>query len=711
MKSISEIQEADLEGRWVTWLRETYAEQIHTLTQLWPENQSLEVSYRVIESLDHDFAQNILAHPDANFQSANRALNQILLDSGYGNLQPFVRIQDLPSTQIRPISEIRAHDIGLFISLDTVVTKITGVRPRLYRATFVCDKCGHPTIVDQYNEQELVEPLQCSGVDGGCGGEGRQVRFTLHHQHSVLINTQFVELQELPEQMRGGLQPSRLMCIAEQDLTGRVTPGDRVKANGVLFIRSQRKAGKQTPLFDYYFNIHSLEHHSVALEEIKVTEAEEIQIKDIASNPDVFEILKASIAPSIFGMNHIKESLALQLFGGVPGLNKDTTRIRGDIHILLMGDPGVAKSQLLSYMAKISPRGRFTSGQSASAAGLTAAAVQDSSADGRWTLEAGALVLADMGLAAVDEFDKMSNSDRASMHEAMEQQRISIAKAGINATLSTRCAVLAAANPQSGRFKPLSEVPLVRQINLEPPLLSRFDLIWVMTDTPDFDSDTRIAEHILKNRRAASSEILVKEGSIPDPTKSTSFGEEDVHGDNGFPTLHKDFLRKYVAYAKRNIHPKLPIELFEEFIAFYVQKRHEKGQAEDSITMTARDIEAISRLAEASARIRLAKIIERIDMDRATRLFRHSRDESIGGDLTTMESGKKPTTRNREQSILEIIEKFAIDGGTGFANLNEVFLEANRLNIDKSQAEEIIDKLVSGGRLYRPSGYETIGLA
>jgi replicative DNA helicase Mcm len=695
----------------VTWLRETYAEQIHTLTQLWPENQSLEVSYRIIEGLDHDFAQNILAHPEANFQSANRALNQILLDTGYGNLQPFVRIHDLPSTQIRPISDIRAHDIGVFISLDTVVTKITGVRPRLYRATFVCDTCGHPTVVEQYNEQELVQPLTCSGVDGGCNREGRQTRFTLHHQHSILINTQFVELQELPESMRGGLQPSRLMCIAEQDLTGRVTPGDRVKANGVLFIRSQRKSGKQTPLFDYFFNIHSLEHHSVALEEIKVTDAEEIEIKEIASNPNIFDILKASIAPSIFGLNHVKESLALQLFGGVPGLNKDSTRIRGDIHILLMGDPGVAKSQLLSYMAKISPRGRFTSGQSASAAGLTAAAVQDASADGRWTLEAGALVLADMGLAAVDEFDKMSPGDRASMHEAMEQQRISIAKAGINATLSTRCAVLAAANPKDGRFKPTSEVPFVRQIDLEPPLLSRFDLIWLLTDTPNFDSDTRIANHILQNRRNSVSEILVKEGSMPDPTKSTLFDESESKSDNGFQSLHKDFLRKYVAYAKRNIHPKMPLELFEEFISFYVEKRQEKGQAEDSIGMTARDIEAISRLAEASARIRLSKNIDREDMDRATRLFRHSRDESIGGDLTTLESGKKPTTRNREQSLMEIIQKIVIDDETGFASRETVHLEAKRIDIDTEQADQIIQKLVNAGRLYLPSGYDTIGLA
>ena len=209
-------------------------------------------------------------------------------------------------------------------------------------------------------------------------------------------------------------------------------------------------------------------------------------------------------------MNPQKESLMLQLFGGVSGKNADGTRVRGDIHILLMGDPGVAKSQLLSYMSEISPRGRFTSGMSASAAGLTAAAVQDSTADGRWTLEAGALALADLGLAAIDEFDKMNENDRSSMHEAMEQQRISISKAGINATLSTRCAILAAANPKSGRFQSVSEVPFTNQINLKPPLLSRFDIIWLLTDEPQQDKDKMIANHIIETRMSATSELLIE---------------------------------------------------------------------------------------------------------------------------------------------------------------------------------------------------------
>ena len=438
-----------------------------------------------------------------------------------------------------------------------MTTKITGVRPRLYTAVFKCAACDHEMEINQPNEQELIEPIECIQIDGGCGRPKRQTRFFLMQQESHLINSQFIELQELPEQMKGGIQPERILCIGEQDLAGRLNPGDRVKANGVLFIRSQRKGGKDTPVFDIFLRIHSLERQNIPLEEIVISEEEETEIKEIARSEDVYDLLTRSIAPSIFGMERIKESLMLQLFGGEAQVNEDGTRNRGDIHILLMGDPGVAKSQLLHYMSTISPRGRFASGQSASAAGLTAAAVQDAAADGRWTLEAGALVLADLGLAAIDEFDKMNTADRSSMHEAMEQQSISISKAGINASLRTRCAVLAAANPTSGRFQPVSDVPFTSQINLAPPLISRFDIIWLLTDTPNEQSDEKIASHIIDNRLKGSSELLVNEGTIPNPAKATSTSKEAKKVDGKYQILPREILRKYVAYSKRTFHPKL----------------------------------------------------------------------------------------------------------------------------------------------------------
>ena len=534
--------------------------------------------------------------------------------------------------------------------------------PRTYEGVFICAACGHSSRVNQPNEQELVEPIECFEIDGGCGRKKNQTKFVQRVEESILIDTQFIELQEPPENLRGGVQPERILCIAEHDIAGQLNPGDRVTANGMLFVRSQRKSGKDTPIFDIFMRIHSIQRENIPLEEIQISEDEEREIKELARRDDIHDLLTKSIAPSIFGMTRQKESLMLQLFGGVASKAKDGTRLRGDIHILLMGDPGVAKSQLLSYMSQISPRGRFTSGMSASAAGLTAAAVQDSAADGRWTLEAGALALADLGLAAIDEFDKMNENDRSSMHEAMEQQRISVSKAGINATLSTRCAILAAANPKAGRFQSVSEVPFTQQINLKPALISRFDVIWLLTDQPAADHDSQIANHIMSNRAESTPEILIEQGSEVDPSKSAS--HEGLDSSKGI--VNRELIRKYVAYAKRTIHPRLTEEAREALREFYVETRRKGGESHDSIAISARAIEGLYRLAQASARVRLSDVATIEDAERSVRLTRFWRHELMGEnfDETTLQSGKKATTRNRERTLLEIVRRiFAETGG------------------------------------------------
>ena len=704
------LQEFDLAARWTSMIQDLYAEAVHNLAQKWPDEQSLEVSYRLIEGFDDDFAQNIIAKPDLHFQAANQALRQFLQDEGHTSMYPFVRIIHLPSDQVRTVSQLRADDISMMLSIDAIATKISGVRPRIYSASFLCGSCGHVTDVKQPNEQELVEPIECSQIDGGCGRPKRQTRFILQEDESILINSQFIELQESPEQLKGGIQPERIICIGEHDIAGKLNPGDRVKANGVLFIRSQRKGGKDTPVFDIFLRIHSLERQNVPLEEISITEDEELEIKELASRSDIYDLFSESIAPSIFGMSRVKESLMLQLFGGVARLNPDGTRNRGDIHILLMGDPGVAKSQLLDYMSKISPRGQFTSGQSASAAGLTAAAVQDSAADGRWTLEAGALVLADLGLAAIDEFDKMNEADRSSMHEAMEQQTISISKAGINASLRTRCAVLAAANPKSGKFEPVSDIPFTAQINLAPPLVSRFDIIWLLTDIAEQEKDAKIARHIINNRLLGTSELLVNQGSAPDPSRKSSAGmKKSQEGDE---ILSKDLIRKYIAYSKRSIHPKLEEEARNRIVAFYVETRKKGGESSDSVSITARSLEAVARMAEASARIRLADIATVEDVERAIRLTRTWRNELMGEnfDETALHTGKKAGARNSERILLDIIGDLqaASTDNIKVASLIDIFNEAQSHNIDRTKVEDMIEKMIREGRLMRPRGYESI---
>jgi len=699
------IQEFDLPARWRTLLLENYSEAIHNLEVSWPDIRSLEVSYRDIESFDPDFALSIIEEPENNTQAANQALGLLLSELGRPRIVAFVRIIELPPDSHRTVRQLRSEDLGSMISVDAIATKIGKVLPRTYEGVFVCAACGHPSRINQPNEQELVEPVECFVIDGGCGRKRNQTKFHQKVEESVLIDTQFIELQEPPENLRGGVQPERILCIAEHDLAGQLNPGDRVTANGMLFVRSQRKSGKDTPIFDIFMRIHSTQRENIPLEEIQISEDEEREIKDLARRDDVHDLLTRSIAPSIFGMTRQKESLMLQLFGGVASRAKDGTRLRGDIHILLMGDPGVAKSQLLSYMAQISPRGRFTSGMSASAAGLTAAAVQDSAADGRWTLEAGALALADLGLASIDEFDKMNENDRSSMHEAMEQQRISVSKAGINATLSTRCAILAAANPKAGRFQSVSEVPFTQQINLKPALISRFDVIWLLTDQPAADHDSMIANHIMNNRADSTPEILIEQGSEVDPSKSAS--REGLDKKEGI--VNRELIRKYVAFAKRTIHPKLTEEAQESLKEFYVETRRKGGESHDSIAISARAIEGLYRLAQASARVRLSQVATIEDAERSIRLTRFWRHELMGEnfDETTLQSGKKATTRNRERSILEIVRRIFHESGE-MVNLSDVLTEAGRMDINRDTAEDIIEALCRDGRLMRPGGYDTL---
>ena len=701
------IQEFDLPARWRTLLLENYSEAIHNLEVTWPDNQSLEVSYREIESFDPDFARSIIEEPENNTQAANQALGQLLSELGAPRIVAFIRIVELPPDSHRTVRQLRSEDLGFMISVDAIATKIGKVLPRTYEGVFVCAACGHSSRVNQPNEQELVEPVECFEIDGGCGRKKNQTKFHQRVEESILIDTQFIELQEPPENLRGGVQPERILCIAEHDLAGKLNPGDRVTANGMLFVRSQRKLGKDTPIFDIFMRIHSIQRENIPLEEIQISEDEEREIKELARREDVHDLLTKSIAPSIFGMMRQKESLMLQLFGGVASKAKDGTRLRGDIHILLMGDPGVAKSQLLSYMSQISPRGRFTSGMSASAAGLTAAAVQDSAADGRWTLEAGALALADLGLAAIDEFDKMNENDRSSMHEAMEQQRISVSKAGINATLSTRCAILAAANPKAGRFQAVSEVPFTQQINLKPALISRFDVIWLLTDQPAADHDSLIANHIMANRSQSVPEILIDQGSEVDPSKSARF--EGLDKKEG--VVNRELIRKYVAYAKRNIHPQLTEEAQDALREFYVETRRKGGESHDSIAISARAIEGLYRLAQASARVRLSNVASIEDAERSVRLTRFWRHELMGEnfDETTLQSGKKATTRNRERSILEIVRRIHLETGQPVP-LNDVINEAERIDIHRSSAEDIIEAMCTDGRLFRPL-YDTLAPA
>ncbi|WP_135303433.1 LAGLIDADG family homing endonuclease [Haloarcula amylovorans] len=359
-------------------------------------------------------------------------------------------------------------------------------------------------------------------------------------------------------------------------------------------------------------------------------------------------------------------------------------------------------SQMLSYIREIAPRSVYTSGKGSSSAGLTAAAVRDDFGDGQqWTLEAGALVLADQGIAAVDELDKMSPEDRSAMHEALEQQRISVSKAGINATLKSRCSLLGAANPKYGRFDQYE--PIGEQIDLEPALISRFDLIFTVTDQPNEEEDRNLAQHIIQTNYAGE----LNTHRVQNATSNFSEEEVDTVTDEVAPTIDPDLLRKYIAYAKRNCFPTMTEEAKSVIEDFYVDLRL-KGQDDDApVPVTARKLEALVRLAEASARIRLADTVEEEDADRAVDIAHYCLKE-IGVDPETgefdadvVETGTSKSQRDRIQNIRGIIADIEDEYDEG-APIDVVVERAEEVGIDESKAEHEIEKLKQKGEVYEP---------
>ncbi|MEE3497294.1 MAG: minichromosome maintenance protein MCM, partial [Butyrivibrio sp.] len=410
-------------------------------------------------------------------------------------------------------------------------------------------------------------------------------------------------------------------------------------------------------------------------EELELSEEDEERILELSRDPHIHDKIINSTAPSIKGHRDVKEAIALQLFGGTVQQLEDGTRLRGDLHILIVGDPGIGKSQILKYVSKLAPRSVYTSGKGTSGAGLTAAAVRDEL--GGWSLEAGALVLGDQGNVCVDELDKMRSEDRSALHEALEQQTVSIAKAGIMATLNTRCSVLAAANPKFGTFDQYKT--LANQIDLPSPILSRFDLIFVIEDKPDVEKDRELAQHILKTHQFS----------------------------NIAYDIEPELLRKYIAYARKNIHPVLTDEANKVLEEFYVSVRTGGVEEGTPVPITPRQLEATIRLAEASAKLQLKNEVEASDAHRAISLQRRCL-EKIGMDPDTGKidiarvEGRTPTSeRDKMRVVQEAIKALEEEFIEVPVNILKDHLAENH-EMSEEKTDEILRILRSKGIIYEP---------
>ncbi len=675
-------------AKWEEFIRSRYWEELLELAESYPARQSLVIRFPDLDRYDPDFADALLDDPETLLEAAGTALLEIDLPIDVFLEKCHVRIVGLPRRL--KTSDLRSDNIGKLIAIDGLVRTTTEVRPKITSAAFECQRCGYIFYKSQ-NSSKFQEPYDCP--NDACDRRGP---FKLALSKSKFIDAQNVRLQESPEDLRSGGQPQTLDVQLEDDLSGIVYPGDRLVINGIL--RSYQRTtqtGKST-YFDLYLDGISVEMMEQEFEEIEITPEDEKVLLDLANDPDIYDKIRKSIAPSIYGYDEVKEALALQLFSGVPKSLPDGTKLRGDIHILLVGDPGIAKSQLLRYITMLSPRGIYTSGKSSSSAGLTATAVKDELGDGRWTIEAGALVLADKGIACIDEMDKMRNDDRNALHEAMEQQTISVAKAGVMATLKSRCALLAAANPKFGRFDKYENI--AQQINLSPALMSRFDLIFILTDDPSDSRDSQIAHHIGQSIYA---------GEIAHQ-KEISREEVEAAMDVIRPIIEPEILRKYIAYARKNVFPMLTSEARERLENYYVDLRRQGQDSNKPVPVTARQLEALFRLSEASARLRFNKEITLQDAERVIRIV-ESCLRQVGVDPETglfdadvIATGISKSTRDKTWSIQDIIKDVSAEH-QGSAPLEKVLERAqSEMGIDRNKAEELISRLKRDGSIFEP---------
>jgi len=677
------------------FLKRYYQDDVLELANSYPDKRSLVVNYDRLEIFDREIARDLIEDPESVILSLEFALKDTDLPLLKKLDNAHVRVINIPNRI--PIRDLRSKHLSKFIAVEGMIRRATEVRPRITKAAFKCMRCDTVTYVEQPGSK-LDEPYS------GCENEncGKRGPFKLVIEQSEFIDSQKGQIQESPESLKGGSNPQSIEINFSDDLTGLVSPGDRVIINGILrSVPRMLREGKST-FYDLVLEANSIERLDQEYDELDISAEEEQQILELSRDPKIYEKIVDSIAPTIYGNEHVKRALMYQLFSGVVKTFPDGTRTRGDIHIILVGDPGVAKSQLLRYIVKLSPRGVFASGKSASASGLTAAAVRDDLGDGRWTIEGGALVMADMGIAAVDEMDKMRDEDKSALHEAMEQQTISIAKAGIIATLKSRCALLGAANPVYGRFNRYES--LADQIDMPPALLSRFDLIFILLDIPESKMDNQIANHLLQTHYAG--ELIQHKSNISSSDISQEYINEQLI--NIVPDIEPDLLRKYVAYSRRNVYPIMDEDARMHLVDFYTSLRKQGEGKNTPVPVTARQLEALVRLAEASARVRLSNRVTIDDAIRTTDITMECL-KNVGIDPATgmldadiIASGISKTQRDKIEIVRDIIKMIADRSEGKKASRKEVYAEAEKSGIVAEELDVYISKMKQKGDLFEP---------
>jgi len=630
--------------------------------------------------------------PDQILDAFSRAIKEILKERFPDYAEKIkhdirARIANFPVQ--RSLRQINAEIITKMTSVSGMVVRSSEVKPLAKEVTYKClDK--HISKFTLLDGMSLNTSVKCQTPN--C----KHTSLAIIPKASRFIDFQILRLQELPEDLPPGQLPHYVNVSIKQDLVDYARPGDRIVLTGIVRIEQERISGvskSESALYRLRMDGNNVEFiGGKGIKSSRRTEREEISpdeeklVKSLAKNPDIYDRLIASFAPHIRGHALFKEAILLLIVGSTQRVLTDGTKIRGDINVFLVGDPGTAKSEMLKFCARIAPRGLYTSGRGSTAAGLTAAVVRDAS--GIFMLEAGAVVLGDQGLVCIDEFDKMRPEDRSALHEVMEQQSASIAKGGIVATLNARTSILAAANPMFGKYDIFKNI--YENVNLPIPLLTRFDLVFIVRDIPSQEKDRKIAQHIISQ-----------------------------HGSSGTDTtslIDIDILTKYLSYAKRG-EPALTKEAENLIMEFYLKMRNISGEdKENMITITPRQLEGLIRLATARARLLLKNQVEGEDADRAIYLFNEMLKNS-GTDVNTGKvdigvlQGRPKSEVSKLQMFMEILRSLEGEPKSSVPEQDFVdeLVKSEKFK-DEDEARRYIRKLINEASIYEstPGHYNTV---
>ena len=656
---------------------------------------TLTILYEDLLSFDPQIAEMLKNDPESLLEDAIDAYkNVIKLQSGtLTNQKYFVRIttKDEKSPLGIPIRGLRSKNIDRLVWFKGILVRISTVRPKLIIAVYECILCGAAINIPQLTSK-VRWPKFCTN---------KRCKATVHSDFRLISKTsQFIDwqsitIQEVPEDLPPGRIPRSVQAILTYDLVDTIKPGDRINVMGVFkSVLAQSIKGLNSTLFKTYVDVNFIDPEDKSDEFIDISKEDIKTIKKLSKEPMIQKKIARSISPIIFGRDDLKMACALSIFGGTRKPRLGGSFKRGDIHVLFVGDPGTGKSEILKSAVEISPRGLYTSGKGSSGVGLTAAVIKDTET-GQMNLEAGAVVLANGGIAAIDEFDKMDVGDRSALHEAMAQQTVSIAKAGIVATLKAQTAIIAAANPHTGRFNEYKS--FTENTRMPPSLLSRFDLIFKVMDRPDPANDAQMAEFILQS-------------AMMDPEE---FLENTEKSNKMVAPISTDLLTKYIKYARKNYFPILSEEAKERIKQFYLDLRGQYKKEDAIVSILARNLEALVRMSEAYAKMALRDIVLKEDVDEIIKLFKRylkdtGYDKETGKfDVDMILMGQPRSKTNKLTRVYDRLKELFEENKWKSLEKKAVIqaIEVDE-NIEKSFVKNAIEEAIKEGTIYEPKPNE-----